>query len=100
MRLNKALSGCTVSRNMHRFCRGGGFRAAAFGLAGVVLLLGFPARAAEVKVVSSGGFAAAYRTLAPEFERQTGDTLVAGWGPSMGTTQDAVPVRLARGEPI
>src|SRR6202453_3835150 len=58
------------------------------------------ALAQEIKVVSSGGFAAAYRELAPEFERQTGYKLIAGWGPSMGKTVDAVPSRLARGEEI
>ena len=58
------------------------------------------ARAAELHVVSSGGFAAAYQTLAPLFEKKTGDTLVIGWGPSMGATHDAVPARLARGETI
>jgi molybdate transport system substrate-binding protein len=50
--------------------------------------------------VSSGGFAAAYRVLAPEFERATGNTLVTNWGPSMGDTPDAVPARLRRGEAI
>ncbi len=65
------------------------------------LLLASPlAWSAELHVVSSGGFAAAYRTLAPIFERQTGDKLVIGWGPSMGETKDAVPARLARGEDI
>ncbi len=58
------------------------------------------ARADEIRVVSSGGFAAAFRALAPAFERATGHTLVTGWGPSMGETRDAVPARLARGEPI
>jgi molybdate transport system substrate-binding protein len=57
-------------------------------------------RAADVHVVSSGGFAAAYRALAPEFEQTTGNHLIAGWGPSMGNTTDAVPQRLARHEPI
>ena len=74
-------------------------RAAAFGLAAFVLLSS-AVQAAELHVVSSGGFAAAYRVLAPEFERKTGDTLVVGWGPSMGLTVDAVPARLARHEPI
>jgi molybdate transport system substrate-binding protein len=66
------------------------------------LLLGraAPAWAAEIRVVSSGGFAAAYRELAPGFEKASGDTLSAGWGPSMGDTVDAVPQRLKRGEPI
>jgi molybdate transport system substrate-binding protein len=74
-------------------------RVTALAVLGLLLAVAV-AQAAEVRVVSSGGFAAAYRVLAPEFERQTGNTLVTGWGPSMGTTQDAVPARLARGEPI
>ncbi len=64
------------------------------------LLLTSAARAAEVRVVSSGGFAAAYKALAPEFERETGNTLLTDWGPSMGETPQAVPARLKRGEPI
>ena len=59
-----------------------------------------PSHAAELHVVSSGGFAAAYKMLAPDFEHQTGDTLVTAWGPSMGDTPDAVPARLKRGEKI
>jgi molybdate transport system substrate-binding protein len=74
-------------------------RTACLGLAGFLLLAG-AAQADEVRVVSSGGFAAAYRTLTPEFERQTGHKLVTDWGPSMGTTTNAVPQRLARNEPI
>ena len=66
----------------------------------VLILFASAVQAAEIRVVSSGGFAAAYRALAPEFERRTGHTLVTGWGPSMGDTQDAVPQRLARGEPV
>ena len=64
------------------------------------LFFGGVALAQEVKVVSSGGFAAAYRALAPEFELKTGYKLSAAWGPSMGKTADAVPSRLARGEAI
>jgi molybdate transport system substrate-binding protein len=74
-------------------------RIAALALA-AALLFGGHAWAATVQVVSSGGFAAAYRVLAPEFERKSGDTLKTGWGPSMGETHDAVPARLKRGEPI
>jgi molybdate transport system substrate-binding protein len=74
-------------------------RAGALSLAVLLLFTGYAA-ADTVRVVSSGGFAAAYKTLAPEFEHQSGDTLEAGWGPSMGDTHDAVPARLARGEPI
>ncbi|KMO36165.1 ABC transporter substrate-binding protein [Methylobacterium tarhaniae] len=71
------------------------------GLLGLVLpLLAGAASATELRVVSSGGFAAAYRALAPDFERRTGDKLATEWGPSMGHTPQAVPARLARGEPI
>jgi molybdate transport system substrate-binding protein len=59
-----------------------------------------PRGAAEIKVVSSGGFAAAYKELAPEFEQASGHKLVTDWGPSMGNTPQAIPQRLARGEPI
>lgn len=69
--------------------------------AGLVLagqLSGLPALAAEIRVVSSGGFAPAYERLAPEFERTSGHTLVTAWGPSMGETENAIPQRLKRGE--
>lgn len=74
-------------------------RIAAICLAGILLFTG-TVKAAVVRVVSSGGFAAAYRALAPEFERTTGNTVMTGWGPSMGDTPDAVPTRLRRGEAI
>jgi molybdate transport system substrate-binding protein len=56
------------------------------------------ATAAEISVVCSGGFSAALRELAPQYERATGDKLVLGFGPSMGTTENAIPVRFQRGE--
>jgi molybdate transport system substrate-binding protein len=65
----------------------------------VLLLAGF-AHAAEIKVMNSGGFAAAYLDLVPEFERATGNTIKTAWGPSMGTAPDAIPLRLQRGEPV
>ena len=37
--------------------------------------------------------------LVPEFERATGHTVLTAYGPSMGTTQNAIPIRLERGEP-
>src|SRR5271165_4320263 len=69
------------------------------GIAGVLLATG-AVQAAVIRVVSSAGFAAAYRALAPAFERTTGNTLVTSWGPSMGNTPGAVPARIRRGEPI
>jgi molybdate transport system substrate-binding protein len=65
----------------------------------ILLLAGF-AQAAEIKVMNSGGFAAAYLDLIPEFERATGNTIKTAWGPSMGTAPDAIPLRLQRGEPV
>jgi molybdate transport system substrate-binding protein len=57
-------------------------------------------RAAEIKVMSSAGFKAAYLELAAEFEHATGHRIVNSWGPSMGQTPQAVPNRIARGEPV
>lgn len=71
----------------------------ASGIAGVLLVTG-AAQGAVVTVVSSGGFAGAFRVLAPQFERATGNTVVTKWGPSMGNTSDAVPARIQRGESI
>jgi molybdate transport system substrate-binding protein len=73
-------------------------RAFVFGIAGVVLLAG-TAGAADVRVMISGGLTAAYKELVPEFERATGNKVVTAYGPSMGTTVNAIPVRLERGEP-
>src|ERR1017187_8315406 len=58
------------------------------------------ARADEIKVVTSGGFTAAYLELVPEYERATHNKLVTEFGPSMGTTHNAIPIRLERGEAI
>ena len=56
--------------------------------------------AAEIKVVTSGAFTAAYLQLVPEYERATHHKLVTEFGPSMGTTHNAIPLRLERGEAI
>jgi molybdate transport system substrate-binding protein len=75
-----------------------GFRAFVFAIAGI-LLLANGASATEVRVMISGGLAAAYKELVPEFERATGNKVITAYGPSMGTTMNAIPVRLERGEP-
>ena len=64
-----------------------------------VFLLTVTASAAEVRVMISGGLTAAYKALVPEFERATGHKVLTAYGPSMGTTTNAIPVRLERGEP-
>jgi molybdate transport system substrate-binding protein len=56
--------------------------------------------AAEIHVMSSAGFKAAYLELVQKFEQQTGHHVVNAWGPSMGGTPQAVPNRIARGEPV
>ena len=72
-------------------------RTLAFGL--VAALLSTAAHAAEVRVMISGGLTAAYQVLVPEFEKATGNKVITAYGPSMGTTVNAIPVRLSRGEP-
>jgi len=62
-------------------------------------LLSLPASADEIRVMISGGLSAAYEVLVPEFERATGHKVITARGPSMGTTVNAIPVRLERGEP-
>ncbi|MCU1338631.1 MAG: putative transporter [Bryobacterales bacterium] len=57
-------------------------------------------RGAEIKVVTSGAFTAAYLELIPEYESAAHTKLVTEFGPSMGTTHNAIPIRLARGEAI
>src|SRR4029453_7189470 len=72
----------------------------AFALATLsVFLLSVTASAAEVRVMISGGLTAAHKALVPEFERMTGHKVLPAYGPSMGTTTNAIPVRLERGEP-
>ena len=64
------------------------------------LLTAAAVRGAEIKVVTSGAFTAAYLELVPEYERATHNKLVTEFGPSMGTTHNAIPIRLERGEAI
>ena len=56
-------------------------------------------QAAELHVMSSGGFTAAYKLLGPKFAASTGNTLDTALGPSMGKSPEAIPNRLQRGEP-
>jgi molybdate transport system substrate-binding protein len=67
--------------------------------ASVALLWAGVAWGAEIKVMISGGLTAAYKQLVPQFEHATENKVVTVQGPSMGTTVNAIPVRLARGEP-
>jgi molybdate transport system substrate-binding protein len=74
-------------------------RRAAFWLAAVALAsAALPAGAAELRVMISGGFTAAYKQLGPGFTASSGDTLDTISGPSMGQSKEAIPNRLSRGE--
>lgn len=68
-------------------------------LVAAVALAAGVARADEINVINSGGFSAAYKALAPKFEAASGHALSTAWGPSMGQSPEAIPNRLARGEP-
>jgi len=68
-------------------------RALALAFAAALFLAG-SAGAAEVRVMISGGLTAAYKELVPEFERSTGNKVLTAYGPSMGTTVNAIPNRL------
>ena len=56
-------------------------------------------QAADLHIMTSGGFTAAYKVLGPQFASKDGDTLETALGPSMGKSPEAIPNRLERGEP-
>lgn len=64
------------------------------------LLLSGAVQAAEVQVIATGAVKGAFKTLVPLFERTTGHRLDIAWGPSYGTSADAIPTRLKRGDPV
>jgi molybdate transport system substrate-binding protein len=64
-----------------------------------ILVFAAAASADEVRVMTSGGFTAAYLELVPQFEQATHHTIVSTFGASMGETPDSIPNRLRRGEP-
>ncbi len=73
-------------------------RAALAGLA-LWLAAAGAAFAADIKVMSSGGFTAAYNQLTPRYEQASKNTVTTAYGASMGNAPDSIPSRLARGEP-
>jgi molybdate transport system substrate-binding protein len=68
------------------------------GLALCALVLATTARADDVRVMTSGAFAAAYEALVPEFERVTGHHVISIYGASMGSGPTTIPSRLERHE--
>jgi molybdate transport system substrate-binding protein len=77
-----------------------GNRARTAALALACALVAAPLHAVEIKVVTAGTFRAAYLELVPEYEHATSHKLVTEFGSSMGTTHNAIPMRLDRGEVI
>jgi len=73
------------------------FNVAAFALL-TSLSLSTVVQAEEIRVMTSGGFTAAYKILGPKFAASTGNTLDTALGPSMGKAPEAIPNRLSRGE--
>lgn len=55
-------------------------------------------QAAEIRVVTSGGFSAAYDQLVPLYEQATGHKVITARGASIGNAPDSIPSRMARGE--
>jgi molybdate transport system substrate-binding protein len=72
-------------------------------LTSFVVISGYLAAAAcgaEIKVMTSGAFTAAYRQLVPQFEHTTHNKISTAYGASMGNAPDSIPRRLQRGEPV
>ena len=66
----------------------------------IAALVAFPEPSfAQVKVIISGGFSAAYREVVPEFERATGITVTTGSGASQGKGPNTIGAQLGRGVP-
>jgi molybdate transport system substrate-binding protein len=54
---------------------------------------------AQINVITSGGFSAAWQNLAPEFEKSTGVTITTETGASQGTGPNTIAAQLRRGLP-
>jgi molybdate transport system substrate-binding protein len=62
------------------------------------ILVGLPgASPAQVKVLMSGGFSAAYQELLPEFQNTTGITVITARGASQGDGPNTIGAQLRRG---
>jgi molybdate transport system substrate-binding protein len=66
----------------------------------ITLVLAFPAASlAQIRVLMSGGFSAAYRELLPQFENTTGITVTTATGASQGDGPNTIRAQLRRGVP-
>jgi molybdate transport system substrate-binding protein len=65
-----------------------------------IAVLAWPAASfAQLNVIMSGGFAAAYQEILPEFEKSTGVTVTTARGQSQGNGPNAIGAQLRRGVP-
>src|ERR1700722_5142456 len=69
-------------------------------VAASVLLLANSTYHREVQVMTSGAFTEPLVKLVPAFEQRTSIHVSTAFGASMGTTPDAIPNRMQRGEPV
>ena len=58
------------------------------------------AAAEELHVIATGALQGAMKTLKPAYEKKTGNRLVIVWGPSFGTSPEAIPERIRNKEPM
>ena len=77
------------------------WRASITTIVAAVAIVAFPAASfAQVKVIISGGFAAAYEKLLPEFEKSSGITITTARGGSQGDGPNTIGAQLRRGVPV
>jgi molybdate transport system substrate-binding protein len=65
-----------------------------------ILSVANPARAEDVRVLTSGGFAAALADLTPQLERTVGSKIVTLEGATLAGGPTSIPARLDRGEAV
>jgi molybdate transport system substrate-binding protein len=75
-------------------------RTAGVVLAAILLWAAAPARGEEIRVLTSGAFAAALGELGPQFQHATKIDVVVAEGGTLGSGPDTIPGRLARGESV
>jgi molybdate transport system substrate-binding protein len=64
----------------------------------MIAVLAWPAASfAQLNVIMSGGFAAAYQEILPEFEKSSGVTVTTARGQSQGNGPNAIGAQLRRG---
>jgi molybdate transport system substrate-binding protein len=78
---------------MNRFCRSLVVVAVALSLSAIFS----KGALAQVKVITSGGFAAPLREMLPEFEKSTGTSVEVILGKSQGSGPDTISAQLGRG---